>query len=283
MAALRRRSLNAGNGQRIYVDFCLKGIFAAAISGNHHEVIYACLGIGITCTGYVVCLGARRPEVPGVVIRRIYSSGVDREVYQLWRTAGIEIDINRVDFWLPYYHNGPLDGTADAAGIPGFQRNVITTRWTWSGVGMRKRGGIRWGNSISLTISEVPDKYCGVAVGNVLDIDCIRGAASTGSVRIVKTSANHNRLKYYIDRVFVRASAGVGDGERGPPFAKSRVSMNLRRVSVGNDWGRSISKIPGIGTTSPRTIAITGKIHRVSCRRVAWHDAIPYGILEPIA
>ena len=280
MAALRRRSLNAGNGQRIYVDFCLKGIFAAAISGNHHEVIYACLGIGITCTGYVVCLGAWRPEVPGVVIRKSYPAGADRKVYQLWRTAGIGIDINRVDFWLPYYHNGPLDGKGGAAGIHGFQPNLIST---CTGIGMREGSSIRQGNGIPLAISKVPDKYRGIGVGDILDIDCIRGAPCIVSRVNIKNSVNHNRLKYYIDRVFVRASAGVGDGERGPPFAKSRVSMNLRCVSVGSDRGRSISKISGIGTTSPRTIAITGKIHRVSCRRVARHDAILYSILGPIA
>jgi hypothetical protein len=280
MAALRRRSLNEGNRHRIYVDFCLKGIFAAAISGNHHEVIYACSGVGITCTRYIVCFGAWRPEVPGVVIRRVYAGGVDREVYPLWRTAGIGIDVNRVDPWLPYYHNGPLDGIGGAASIHRCQPNLIST---CTGIGMREGGGIRRGNGIPLAISEVPDKCRGVGIGNTLDIDCIRSAASIVSSGNIKNSVNHNRLKHYIDRVFVRASAGVGDGERGPPFAKSRVSMNLRRVSVGNDRGRSISKIPGIGTTSPRTIAITGKIHRVSCRRVARHDAILHSILEPIA
>ena len=155
MAPLLTRSLNGGNGQRIYVDFCLKGIFAAAISGNHHEVIYACLGIGITCTGYIVCLGAWRPEVLGVVIRRSYPGGADRKVYQLWRTAGIGIDINRADPWLPYYYNGPLDGKGGAAGIHRCQPNLIST---WTGIGMREGGGIRRGNGIPLAISEVPDK-----------------------------------------------------------------------------------------------------------------------------
>jgi hypothetical protein len=187
MAALRRRSLNEGNGQRIYVDFCLKGIFAAAISGNHHEVIYACLGIGITCTGYVVCFGAWRPEVPGVVIRRIYAGGVDRKVYQLWSTAGIGIDVNRVDPWLPYYCNGPLDGIGGAASIHRRQPNLIST---CTGIGMREGGGIRRGNGIPLAISKVPDKYRGIGVGNILDIDCIRGAACIFSSGNIKNSAN---------------------------------------------------------------------------------------------
>jgi len=119
---------------------------------------------------------------------------------------------------------------------------------------MREGSGIRRGNGIPLAISKVPDKYYGIGVGDILDIHCIRGAPCIVSSGNIKNSVNHNRLKYYIDRVFVRASAGVGDGERGPPFAKSRVSMNLRRVSIGNDWGRSVSKIPGIGTTSPGTV-----------------------------
>jgi hypothetical protein len=187
MAALRRKSLNAGNGQRIYVDFCLKGIFAAAISGNHHEVIYACLGIGITCTGYVVCLGARRPEVPGVVIRRSYAGGADRKVYPLWSTAGIGIDINRVDPWLPYYCNGSLDGKGGAAGIHRCQPNLIST---WTGIGMREGGSIRRGNGIPLAISKVPDKYRGIGVGDILDIDCIRGAACIVPSGNIKNSAN---------------------------------------------------------------------------------------------
>jgi len=149
---------------------------------------------------------------------------------------GLGLILTALIFGLPTTTMGPLDGKDRAAGIHGFQPNLIST---CTGIGMREGSSIRRGNGIPLAISKVPDKYRGIGVGDIQDIDCIRGAACIVSSGNIKKSANHNRQKYYIDRVFVRASAGVGDGERGPPFAKSRVIpifsegfLNVRRVKL---------------------------------------------------
>jgi hypothetical protein len=55
---------------------------------------------------------------------------------------------------------------------------------------MREGGSIRRGNGIPLAISKVPDKYRGIGVGDTLDIDCIRSAASIVSSGNIKNSAN---------------------------------------------------------------------------------------------
>ena len=82
---------------------------------------------------------------------------------------------------------GPLDGKGGAAGIHRCQPNLINTR---TGIGMREGGSIRGGNGIPLAISKVPDKCRGIGLGNILDIDCIRGTNSIFSSGNIKNSAN---------------------------------------------------------------------------------------------